>query len=61
MYLRVQLSVDRDRTVEAFVEYFKKNAAIPFTVPEILEVKQEVSVDLGRIMANSEFVWIFKS
>jgi hypothetical protein len=61
MYLRVQLSVDTDRTVEAFVEYIKKNAAIPFTVPEIPEVKQEVSVDLGRIMANSEFVWIFKS
>ncbi|KAH8973018.1 hypothetical protein BDL97_01G023100 [Sphagnum fallax] len=55
------LSVDMDRTVEAFVEYIKKNAAIPFTVPEIPEVKQEVSVDLGRIMANSEFVWIFKS
>ncbi|CAK9857197.1 unnamed protein product, partial [Sphagnum jensenii] len=55
------LSVDRDRTVEAFVEYIKKNAAIPFTVPEIPEVKQEVSVDLGKIMANSEFVWIFKS
>ncbi|KAH8973021.1 hypothetical protein BDL97_01G023400 [Sphagnum fallax] len=55
------LSVDMDRTVEAFVEYIKKNAAIPFTVPKIPEVKQEVSVDLGRIMANSEFVWIFKS
>ncbi|CAM6045698.1 unnamed protein product [Sphagnum compactum] len=41
------LSVDTDRTVEAFVEYIKKNAAIPFTVPEIPEVKQEVSVDLG--------------
>ncbi len=53
--------MDTDRTVEAFVEYIKKNAAIPFTVPEIPEVKQEVSVDLGRIMANSEFVWIFKS
>ncbi len=55
------MSVDTNRTVEAFVKYIKKNAAIPFTVPEIPEVKQEVSVDLGRIMANSEFVWIFKS
>ncbi|CAK9254252.1 unnamed protein product, partial [Sphagnum jensenii] len=55
------LSVDTDRTVEAFLEYIKKNAAIPFTVPKIPEVKQEVSVGLGRIMANSEFVWIFKS
>jgi protein disulfide-isomerase A1 len=50
------LSVDTDRTVEAFVEYIKKNAAIPFTVPEIPEVKQEVSVDLGmEVEADQNF------
>jgi alkyl hydroperoxide reductase subunit AhpC len=56
MYLRVQVSVDTDRTVEAFVEYIKKNAAIPFTVPEIPEVKQDVSVDLGmEVEADQNF------
>ncbi|CAK9857199.1 unnamed protein product, partial [Sphagnum jensenii] len=50
------LSVDTDRTVEAFVEYIKKNAAIPFTVPEIPEAKQDVSVDLGmEVEADQNF------
>ncbi len=50
------MSVDTDQTVEAFVDYIKKNAAIPFTVPEIPEVKQEVSVDLGiEVEADQNF------
>jgi len=45
-----------DWTVEAFVEHIKKNAAIPFTVPEIPEVKQEVSVDLEmEVEADQNF------
>jgi protein disulfide-isomerase A1 len=41
------LAVQTERTVEAFVDYIKKNAAIPFTAPEIPKLKLEDPTDLG--------------
>jgi hypothetical protein len=43
----VQLAVQTERTVEAFVDYIKKNAAIPFTAPEIPKLKLDDPTDLG--------------
>ncbi|CAK9858670.1 unnamed protein product [Sphagnum jensenii] len=41
------LAVQTERTVEAFVDYIKKNAAIPFTAPEIPKLKLDGPTDLG--------------
>ncbi|CAK9193037.1 unnamed protein product [Sphagnum troendelagicum] len=40
------LAVQTERTVEAFVDYIKKNAAIPFTAPEIPKLKLDDPTDL---------------